>query len=232
MTRRSRYLPAFTLVELNLAILFVGLLVLAVAMTTISVSRTYQYGAALKYINQIGREVTDQIRRDISSASSQRVEYHEVGGVGRLCLGTVSYVYNSAGLLNSGGSSLVHDTTAPSTPRPINLARIDDRDSSWCQQSSGIFTKNDITAADSYTELLRDDSITVAVHSLRVNKLISSGGSLLSESLVEVVLNIGTNEIQTTDGGECKPPTNPQENFNNCAVRQFVTVVRVAGGQP
>lgn len=222
----------FTLVELNIAIVFVALLLMAVAMTTMSVSRTYQYGVALKSINQLGREVVDQLRRDISSAAAQRVQYHAPGtdGVGRLCLGTVSYVFNTAESLNAGSPSLVDTSTSPN--RPVNFARIDDRDSSWCQESAGVFIKNDIdSSVDKYTELLRDDSIPVAIHSMQVTNLLSSSGLDFAEGIVEVSIDIGTNETETTDGGVCKPPTSPDENFNNCAVRQFVTVVHIVGGQ-
>lgn len=227
--RRKEDCAGFTLVELNIAIVFVALLVMAVAMTTISVSRTYQHGAALKSINQLGREVVEQMRRDISSASAQRVQYHEAAGVGRLCLGTVSYVYNSAELLNSGSSSLVQDTA--DSNRPIGLARIDDKESSWCQQSGGVFVKNSITSTDTYTELLRDDSIPVAIHNMEFKKHLVSEDLVYAEGIAELSLDIGTNEVLTTDGGVCKPPTDPQENFNNCAVRQFVTVMRIVGGQ-
>lgn len=233
MTSRSSYKTAFTLVELNIAIVFVAFLLMAVAMTTISVSRTYQYGVALKSINQLGREVVDQMRRDLKTAAPQRIEYYDAdahGGVGRLCLGTVSYVFNAAAILESNDPSLIKDTTLSN--KPIGLARIDDIDSSWCRQVAGAFTKTAITSADTYTEMLRDDSIPVAVHSMQApaNTLLGATGYVYAEALTEVIIDIGTNETATTDGGVCKPPTSPQENFNNCAVRQFVLVVHSVGG--
>ncbi len=231
MTQSRR--RGFTLVELNLAIVFVALLLMAVATTIIAVSRTYQYGVSLKTVNQLGREVIDQMRRDISASDPARAEYYytDLGsnrGVGRLCLGSVSYVFNSAALINAGGSSPVKDST--NRNRIIALARIDDKEGQWCQRdASDKFAKTALGAGDVYTEMLQDDIIAIAVHSMDMTTLLESEGAY-SEKLVNVSLVIGTNETQTTDGGVCKPPTSASENFSNCAVREFTTIVPVIGG--
>jgi len=228
MINRSR---GFTLVELNLAIVFVALLLLAVALTTLNVSRTYQYGVSLKTINQLGREVVDQMRRDAASSSAGQIQFTTAasgGGVGRLCLGNVSYVFNSAGLLNGSVSGTKIIDSANS--KPITLARIDDKGGEWCKKDvSGTYVKNAING-DTYTEMLLSDVTPVAIHAISLNDLASTTTSGFTEGLVEVGVDIGTNETQTTNGDSCKPPSSPTENFDNCVVRHFVMVVRVTGG--
>lgn len=217
---RFRRSSGFTLVELNLAIVFVALLVLAVAMTTMSVSRTYQYGVSLKTINQLGREVTDQMRRDIAAASPTQIQFVEAGGAGALCLGTVSYAYNSADLLNSSGTKILQSGD------PVNLVRFDDRNREMCLGGSLTLPTSEIT------EILATNTTELAVHDMEFRNLLTTNEGGVNEGVVELNLSIGTAEIGTTDSdAKCLPPTDPSENFNNCAVREFALVVRVTGGE-
>lgn len=225
-SRRSSGQSGFTLVELNLAIVFVALLVLAIATTIVNVTHTYTYGVSLKTINQLGREVSGQMRRDIVAASPDRTEYVMHEGIGRLCLGSVSYVFNSAELLNTDAPDpdFVVDSN---TLEPITLARINDGTNKWCDTSEYELDN----ATDTYTELLLNDNTPLAIHEMQLDSLIASEeGAQYKEGITRVVFNLGTNEADTTDAGKCKPPTDPDQNFDNCAVRQFVVVARTIGG--
>lgn len=230
-----RQTAGFTLVELSLAIVYVALLLLAVATTTISVTRTYQHGVSLRTINQIGREVSDQLRRDAMMASPSQVTYVEPPdlsssdpspGIGRLCFGNVSYVFNTAELLNTTASPAPAMVTTSSS-EPITLVRVNDFGKAWCEDLS----KEQLTDTDVYTELLLNDNIPVAIHSLSYEPLIGTAAdAVFEEKIIQITFDIGTNEVETTNGGQCKPPTDPEQNFNNCAVRQFVIVARSTGG--
>lgn len=220
----------FTLIELNLAILFVAILLLAVAMTIMGVGRTYEYGVSLKAVNQTGREVVDQLRRDMAAAQPEQVSFEYTGGVGRLCLGSVSYVYNDAQLLDAP-SGEVQDQTQSGNP-PITFARIEDIGGVWCLKNvlGTAYIKNHIQTGDTYTEILQRDTVPMAIHSMNAVVFAEATDENYPESLIHLQLVLGTNETNTLDGAECKPPTEPGQNFSNCAVREFVTVVRVAGG--
>lgn len=228
MTKISKSF-GFTLVELNLAIIFVAVLLVAVATTIIGVSRTYEHGVALKSVNQTGREVIDQLRRDMAAAQAEQVSFKYVQGIGRLCLGSVSYVYNDAELLNGSGTK-VQDQTKTGNP-PITFARIADVGGVWCQtNASNVFIKSQIVTGDTYTEVLQTDIVPMAIHALEANVINKSDDASFPESLFQLQLTLGTNEVDTLDGDQCKPPTDPSQNFTNCAVREFVTVVRIVGG--
>lgn len=236
MTHHKRT-NGFTLVELNIAIVFVALLLLAVATTIMSVTRTYQYGVSLKTINQLGREVSDQIRRDALMASSSQVQYvppnpidlTDTEGIGRLCFGSVSYVFNSATLLNTTDPSPTM-VTEVNTSEPIRLARINDFGKAWCKDTTKVQLDNTSTTEE-FTELLLNDKIPLAVHNLTFKPLIATeDDAAFTEKIIQITFDIGTNEVETTDGAQCKPPTDPDQNFNNCAVRQFVIVARTTGG--
>lgn len=219
----------FTLVELNLAMIFVAILVIGIAVTTINVTKINQRGIMLKTINQTGREVMDQLRRDVASARTDKIEYvAPTGGVGRLCLGSVSYIFNTAEALHGSGT-LIRDATQTNTP-PVTLVRVDDKDGAWCQQTAGVFVKNEVVASDQALELLQVDTLPVAIHAMDVQQIAQTVDSNATQGLVMVMLQIGTNEADTIQaGGTCKPPTDHQANFDNCAVREFRTVVRSNG---
>lgn len=221
----SRSARGFTLVELNLAIIFVAMLVVGVAVVVINVTKINQRGVVLKTINQTGREVVDQLRRDITESQIDKVEYiAPVGGVGRLCLGAVSYVFNTAEALQGSGTLVQHEASG----QPVALMRIDDKDGEWCRQSGGTFIKNEVMALDTAVELLQTDTVQVAVHAMDV-KVLTPVAASEAQGLVSFSIVIGTNETDTLEAGACKPPTSHQSNYDGCAVREFQTVVRSNG---
>ncbi len=237
MKRKSP--QGFTLIELNLAMVFVALLVVGVAIVVVNITKINQRGIMLKTINQTGREVVEQMRRDIAGARADRVQYEFASGVGRLCLGTVSYVFNTAEALH-GASDVIKDETKVDRPAVI-LVRVEDKDSAWCSRSmTGEFTKKAVITSDQAVELLQSDEHTlpVAIHSMNVKPLVSTATTdkTSAEGLVALTMVLGTNEadtIKAAGSGQviCKPPTDHQTNFDNCAVREFSTVVRSNGEQ-
>lgn len=211
----------FTLVELNLAILFVALLVLGVAMTTIYVTRIYQKGLTTRTINQIGRDVNGQLRRDISSArpSQIKVALSEEGNWGRICLGSVSYIYNTA-------QGIAEDKVIGNG---IFLARTQDPSGEWCQQGENPgdgYVKNDFDEDDSYTELLTNDVIPLAIHKMdiKVHEMNADSGK---QHIYRLSMQLGTNEAETTTSdGKCLPPTESTANFDHCFIAEFETIIR------
>ena len=63
--------PGFTIIELNIAIIFIAILLIAAALAIIATTKLYQQGVAIKTINQIGRETIDVMRRDVASSSAK-----------------------------------------------------------------------------------------------------------------------------------------------------------------
>ncbi len=205
----------FTLVELNLAMIFVSILLIAVALTTIHVTRIYQKGLTVKTINQIGREVSSQLQRDIAQAVPSEITEFGFGQTKRLCLGEVSYLYNLP-----GASSPIRDPDG----NAIHLVRTQDLDSQWCKLSmSGIPMQ---LTAGGYSELLTNDVISLAIHDLRLEDYTSSDSR---QALYHIEMLLGTNEEHTVDGGTCRPPSDNQANFDYCFVAEFETIVKAGG---
>ena len=88
----------FTLIELMLAMTFISVLLLAIAMTIIQVGAIYNKGVALKDINQSGRGISDDISRTVAASEAFSLTTDYVTGTdgGRVCLGSYSYIWNYA----------------------------------------------------------------------------------------------------------------------------------------
>ena len=66
MSHNRHVQRGFTIIELMLAMTFVSFLLMAIAMVTVQVGKTYNRGLTLKTVNQSGRDITDSIRSDIA----------------------------------------------------------------------------------------------------------------------------------------------------------------------
>ena len=58
----------FTIIELTLAMVFVSVLLLTIALTIIRVATIYNQGMTLKEVNQISRDINDELRRAVAGA--------------------------------------------------------------------------------------------------------------------------------------------------------------------
>lgn len=232
----------FTLVELNLAMVFVSILAIAIAVISLQASQIYQKGMTLKKVNQVGREVIDQVRRDIAAANINDVKFATVsdpsGAVinGRLCLGQVAYVYNSAKTLRTSPALLRQINYNNSSDQPVGLVRVEGAFSKlWCEQNpSGQYDTLQIGTATAsmmpYRNMMQDEGdISLAVHSMRLDELLTTK-TTKNSGLYRLTLRLGTNQAATIDDtdGACKPPSSAEANFDYCSVRDFDTIIRTS----
>ena len=120
----------FTLIELMLAMSFISLLLLAIAMTTIQVSNIYTKGITLREVNQAGRAVSEELQRSISASSPFEIDaalpsnkYIVRAGGGRLCLGRYTYAWNFGSALK-GGAGAPAVFTKYDDGTPVHFAKI------------------------------------------------------------------------------------------------------------
>ena len=122
--------PGFTLIELLLAMSFLSVLLIAITTSTLQIIGLYTKGVTLKSINLAGRDVADSFRRD-ALASADGIRYvspDKGGGLGRLCFGTMSYVWSPAAKLQQGSAIRYQNDTRQGDVRGdmIVLARVAD----------------------------------------------------------------------------------------------------------
>lgn len=229
----------FTLVELNLAMIFVALLILGIAVLTISVSKLYQRGVLIKDVNYVGREIMSQLRRDIAEADPSVVSHivaDDNATSGRLCLGNISYVYNTAkGLTDADEGLLATGIIVRGADDPIALVRISDIHQEWCDTSGDVLIDTigeSLFEAGTATELMpRDSFASTAIHALSLENYpsaLSGQGALV---LYALQVRLGTSNVKAISetGEACLPPEDNESDFDACFVTDHTTIIRAGG---
>lgn len=126
MNRRHHKRQGFTLIELMLAMGFVGSLLVMIALIIMQIMGLYNRGLTIKEVNQVSRTVVRDMQQSISSvdaftvrfqeeadspqlktpeslreAVAQNVDYYSNAAGGRLCTGSYSYVWNTGEALKT-----------------------------------------------------------------------------------------------------------------------------------
>lgn len=221
----------FTLIELMLAMTFISILLLAIAMTIIQIGTIYNKGLVLKEINQVGRAVADDVKRTTAASESMNLstDYvpHTAGG--RLCLGTYSYIWNTARALEQ---SDVNITTYAVADKPtIRFVKVPDSAKMYCAKTpAGALTHRSISVLDTdkTQELLPSGD-----HSLGINQFqlipsavvtdTSTGGSLYT---LEYTLGTGKISAMNPTQTACLGPGELNSDLTYCSVVQFSIVLR------
>lgn len=224
----------FTLVELMLAMSFISLLLMGIAVTTIQISRIYDKGITLREVNQAGRTVSDELQRTIASSTpfdadpaSPTSRYIVRQGGGRLCVGRYTYAWNYGSALRGGaGAPAIFNTYQDS--QPVRFAKVDDPSASLC-----VDPNLDINRSQA-TEMLSAGDRDLVLHTMTVTR--GSNDLDIGQALYAISLTIGTNDKAqlTTNDSSCKPPNEGAGNEDYCSVNQFDIVARAgnkSGGE-
>lgn len=228
----SKRTAGFTIVELSIAIAFLGILMMAIVTLSMTAGKLYVKGNTNKAINQAGRDIADTIRRDFLAAGADKIIHPTdivVSGVptatsGRICVGQVAYLWNSADMLNAtstqaSGKRITIGGTA------IKFVRITGNGvSTYCTLGAVVYP-----ATPTATELLGGSGVEYALHTVSFTQLAQNN----RKGVYHVAYQIGTNDLGTTQtvGGyvSCRPNDSVLANFNYCSVASFDTLVRVGG---
>jgi type II secretory pathway pseudopilin PulG len=231
----------FTLIELTLAMSFVAILLISVAMLSIQLTNQYSRGLTLKEVAQAGTEVSNDLKRTMSQAQIENggVRVKSVsGGAKVLCTGSYSYIANSPTSLeaNDGNGDTNAVRIGPSGSTTMaRFAKVRDLGGTLCAPVSVLDTnKNYVT--DDVSELLSGGSRLLSIRDLSVspNGIPGTGHPLYQEfqqgrGIYEVRMSIGAGLDSEIDSltGTCKPPKNANANFDYCAINNFLFNVRV-----
>lgn len=234
-TKRGQ--SGFTLVELMLAMAFVSMLLLAIAMTVIQIGNIYSKGMALKDINQSSRSLSSDMQRTVASAGGVSLGagsylVRPATGTpisGRLCLGNYTYLWNTV----DATASNTH--TIKSGGKPITFVRVPDTARKYC-------TLNAAGTAPAHAEIAAADAIHLTDifvkgdHTLSLtNFSIKSGSSAYNpktgQRLFTVNYGIGTGKVgaMTSNRTACRMQGEPGADPTYCNVQQFSLVVRSGG---
>lgn len=228
MNRPTKYRSGFTLIELMLAMTYVALLLLAIAMTTMQIGRIYNKGVTLKNVNQVGRDVSDELQRSIASVQPFDVatRYVNQPGGGRLCLGTYTYVWNyGKALADTSGTLPVLNAYDTAGADPIHLAKVADSGAALCTKPYGKVPRA------SAVELLTGGDHDLVIHQFDLAE--TQRDDLAGQALYALTLSIGTNDQAQLETGDltCKAPADGAGNEDYCAVNRFDLTARAGNKQ-
>lgn len=234
MSRDNIKQKGFTLIELLLAMAFISVLLLAIAMTILQISSIYNRGIIVKEVNQIGRTIATELQDGIVSSVPFSVDqtsgshYFQQGSFGgRLCLGQYSYIWNygpaiqpnTSGTRNmyTGEALLITDKSTP-----IRFVKVYDTHASYC---SNLNQTIDPTNA---TEVLSIGDHSLALQTFTVSTTQSAGDTKTGQQLYTITFDLGTNDQNalTSGGTSCKAPGTLGADLTYCVVQKFSIVVR------
>jgi type II secretory pathway pseudopilin PulG len=240
MSHVNRSQTGFTLIELMLAMTFIAILLIAIAMTTIQISNIYNKGITLREVNQAGRSLSDEFQRGVASSvpfdvtpkvddspATATSKYVVRDGGGRLCLGSYSYAWNYGKAIAGGaGAPAVYNKYNDGSV--VRFAKVADASGSLCSDPTLAVSRNDAT------DLLSTGDRDLVVHALTVTKTIEDSSA--GQSLYAISFVLGTNDRAqlTTNDASCRPPSDNVGDENYCSVNQFDVIARAgnaAGGQ-
>lgn len=225
MTQHVNKQAGFTLIELLLALAFVAFVLIFATTTVIQVMRTYNKGLAVKEINQTARASMEDMSRIIKVSNANSIVSlattapnitGPTANQGRVCLGSVSYVWNF-------GSANVNRYTDGSR---IGFARVNDTGSSMCVGSPGSYPNVNKSEA---TEML---SGNVWVQQLTVTPGVS--GKFYDIYIQFSTVDDAANPAITYAWSDPTPANRVVCRGGNlgqfCAVANFSTSVNARGG--
>lgn len=246
MNHVAKRTEGFTLIELSLAMTFISVLLLAIAMTIIQVGTIYNKGTILKEINQSGRAVADDIQRTAAESASLNLTTDYVTTTqsatpsvitgGRLCFGTYSYIWNYARAIEKNdGSNKMNVTKFQSDPtREIHLLKVPDVARIYCtKNASGVLTyktiRADNTAAKITDTSAAKELVASGDHALGINLFsMPAAQSTTDPTTREGLFNLsyaigsGSTDAMATDQLSCLPDV----DLTYCSVQQFSIVLR------
>lgn len=244
MNRVVKRQQGFTLIELMLAMSFIAVLLIAIAMTVIQIGGIYNKGLTVKELNQTSRDITEDLRRTISMSGQfdPSTDYREVVQSGqriggRICLGTVSYVWNYAGAIESDNARLIRYPTGTRTG-PIGLVKTPDASRAYCSldPSSGQLAVPNLLSGDvdESRELLSAGDRGLSLYNLRPSTSSTAMDRATHQRLFVVRFTIGTGDTSLLNTGAspitCKTPSEIGPDLNYCTVQDFSIVVRAGTG--
>lgn len=229
-----KHANGFTLVELMLAMTFISILLVGIAVTTIQISRIYNKGITLREVNQAGRTISDELQRTIASSTpfdadpaSPTSRYIVRPGGGRLCVGRYTYTWNYGSAI-AGGAGAPAIFNQYQDGEPVRFAKVDDPSASLCVDPN--LRVNRALA----TDMLSAGDRNLVVHAFAVTR--GASDPAIGQALYAISMTIGTNDQQqlTTNDSSCKPPAQGVGNEDYCSVNQFDIVARAgnkSGGE-
>lgn len=231
----------FTLIELMLAMSFISVLLVTIAMTVIQIGIIYNRGLALKEVNQVARDIASDIRRTAGGAPGITPANDFVTNTagGRMCFGNYSYIWNTTEALQSTDSSITSVRTRyqDETTKLAHFVKVPDVARIYCQKSGSNFATRDIRSVDraGSQELLEAGEYNLALLRTDLPTPPSTATATYgseTQGLYNFSYTITAGDIGAIDTAKpgCRDPSVFGSNTTYCNVQDFTLVFRLGSG--
>ncbi len=222
----ARGQEGFTIIELTLAMAFIALLLLGIAMLTLQIGSVYNKGLTLRSVNESGQLVSSDIARTLNSARPASTLFIEDATGGRLCGNNVVYAWNYAKPIDdlANGQPVVLMNLYQDSSERIRLIRFTGADS-YCERVDGALPQLSRGAINNITNLLGTGDNNLAVTRFSINRdtdgLIGLPVAFDSgQRIYQLSITIGTGEDAVIQGSSCQNTGSRIDN-EYCAVNEF-----------
>lgn len=230
----------FTLIELLLAMSFIAVLLLAIAMLIIRAGAIYSKGMALKDINQSSRLIAGDLQRTLVSENVGNISTSNYATTpttgapisGRFCAGTYSYVWNTINAVAGDGYAIAE---SPTSGNLISLVRVQDPGGTYCARdtSGNLVVQNSLRTGDLAKSV---QLITKGDHSLALTNFSVQTSSTLADAttgqrIIAVSYGIGSGNPTAMNAAKtaCLPAGDVNSDPVYCNVQQFNSIFRSGG---
>jgi prepilin-type N-terminal cleavage/methylation domain-containing protein len=234
MNHVAKKQQGFTLIELVLAMTFISVLLLAIALTIIQIGTIYNKGMVLKEINQSSRDIADDVQRTAADAQtfnlSTDLKTNSAGG--RLCFGNYTYIWNTAYSLEAAHRD---PNVTKAGSKDIRLVKVPDSAKIYCSLDSGGKLAYGQVRSEDVDKA--QDLLVSGDHTLGINKFTISTNSFVTdpttgESLysLDYTIGSGVTSAMNSDQSACLGPTDIKSDLTYCSVQPFTLVLRTGNG--
>ena len=223
----------FTLVELMLAMGFVSVLLLAIAMTVIQIGNIYNRGITFKDVNQDGSSIANELQNSIGQTvpfllTSPDYYHNDVSVGGRLCTNKYSYIWNYGQELSSTPMNPNRNVFDGSSSE-IHFVKALDPSNEYCKDPIKKINP------DGSIDLLDSGQHELVIHSFDISSSSTSTDPRTGQTLYNIVFQLGTNGNGSVrlDSGTywiCKPPSESGSDPLYCSINQYSITARAGNG--
>lgn len=235
----------FTIIELLLAMTFISVLMLTIALTIVQIANIYNRGLILKEVNATSRSISSELDQAMRASSTFSIvpaanRYISNTWGGRMCLGQYSYIWNYGKAITNNDANRNQYTSANpngnfvrsgSVSRSeISFVKAPDAGAAYCVANGlGVYPGVNPVGA---VELLRTGDQNLAIHGFSIVSSASAQDSLSRQQLFKVSYRLGTSDLTALDDTQtaCKPPNVSGSDLNYCSIQAFAIVLRVVSG--
>lgn len=222
MNQLNNFQKGFTLVELVLAMTFISVMLLAIAVTIMQVAGIYTRGETLRNINQASRVVVADMRKVFLDADPTSIDTSQLHK-GRLCTGEYTYVWSGEGENYRFNKYAKADGSEGDA---VYFSRVPDKGGDYCRQpsageASGTTNANSLIEQEGVVELLHvDGDRSLRVYGFEVGK--SEPLEVSEQFIYSVNIRLGTENKDVIDTtSQCLPPADSSSDINYCAVNHI-----------